>query len=81
MEELTSSSNATTKEVFLCYSLCHLLSNDSFCINDNKCDAINEHVKFLNHHDVIATSTITSTSNVLRVNNATSINKEEINKE
>ena len=72
MAELTSISHEI-EEVFLYYSLCHLLSNDSFCVNHNKCDAINEHVKFVNHHDTITTSTVTPTGNVLRAKNATSI--------
>ena len=64
--------------MFLCYSLCHLLSNDSFCVNHNECGAINEHFKFVNHHDTITTRTITPTGNILRAKNATSINKEEL---
>ena len=47
MAELTSSFDAI-EEVFLCYSLCHLLSNDSFDICHNDCDANNEYVTYVN---------------------------------
>ena len=77
MAELTSKSDEI-KEVFLCYSLCHLLSTHSFDVCHNECDAINDYVKCVNQSNVIATSTVISTCNVLRAKNATSINKEEL---
>ena len=75
MAELTSKSDEV-KEVFLCYSLCHLLSTDSFDVCHNECDAINDYV---NQSNVIATtSTFFSTCNVLRDKNDLNIDNEEL---
>ena len=77
MAELISSSNEI-EEVFLCYSLCHVLSNFFFNASDDECDDTNEQVTFDNQHANLATSTVTSPSYVIRDKNATSIDKEKL---
>ena len=51
MAKITSNSNEID-EVFLCYSLCHVLSNVSFYANDDECDDTNENAKFSKKHNV-----------------------------
>ena len=74
MVEIASASHEIN-EVFLCYSLCHVLSNASFYEGNDKCDDINDHVK---QHNDLATSIVTSPSYVIRDTNATIITKEKL---
>ena len=60
--------------MFLYSSLFHLLSNVYFCVSDDECDDLNQHVKQPND---LATSTVTSTSYVIRDKDATRIPKEK----
>ena len=51
MTEITSYSNEI-EELFLCYSLCHVLTNVSFYASDDECNDTNENAKFAKKHDV-----------------------------